>query len=216
MYQRPVEWATAVTRQHFTTFSVFNFGTSALTQQLHGYGVKLFSSRVSYYCRLVHTNWSRSFITNYSMLCSVTTIDFLRWHGSMWSLLLMCCMLLRIHDSCSDHPFHLTRKIWRCRCCSPIHDMFSREIWISFCGLIYGTHKKFYKKLSRWKNNIVTWHLRARIMESGGIVRCVVTASKEHMTAGFRCNQHERNNRENVRNGVFYWVRPADHSGRAI
>jgi hypothetical protein len=43
-------------------------------------------------------------------------------------------------------------------------------------------------------------------MELGEIVRCVITAGKEHATVGFRGNEHERNNRT-FGNGVFYWVR---------
>jgi hypothetical protein len=40
------------------------------------------------------------------------------------------------------------------------------------------------------------------------VIHCMVTTSKEHMTAGFQGNKHDCNNRRTVGNGVFYWVHP--------
>jgi hypothetical protein len=42
-------------------------------------------------------------------------------------------------------------------------------------------------------------------MELGEVVGCVVTVGKEHVTAGFRGNEH---NNRTVGNAVFYWLCP--------
>jgi hypothetical protein len=55
-----------------------------------------------------------------------------------------------------------------------------------------------------------------RIRELGKIVRYVITAGKEHVTAGIRGIEHECNKRGTVESGVFNWVRPRGYIARPI